>query len=876
MKRILVFLIAFSLTAGITAPRFNVLAEQSYQSIEAAEHLKNLGIFPQSFDDDETIKRGEFAYLVYNLAGRGKIGKTVAKYDGFSSESISSAIGYCLANSYMSGDNEGFRENAPITYAEALTVIVRVLNYTEYARAKGDYSFGYFKTADYIGLTDGIGAISQDSSLSFGNAAVVLFNALKSKAYEVDKMGGGFQQYKVSDTVFAYDALGLNISEGIMTSNGYADASGGENADKDTIIISNNSYKINDGDDKFRFYLGREVSVLYDDNANAVSIVPTGASKILQISGEEFSEYSDNKIKYVSDDKEKSASISPKAVFIRNGEVVLDFKSTGFENADYADIVLIDSADGGKYTYVIVNVYETFTVYARSTDDIIISANNANSIDLGDIDRDVLVYNSSGEKGTADDIQTDYVVSVITGKDFIYVIYTNSMTNGKIEEIGNDSIVVDGLNIKIPYGSNKKLTDVSVGDYATLYFDFMGRLVSASKGAGDSLSTPHGYLIDAYLEEGLKGNLKLKIFNNNGEMKVYKTADKVVIDGKRLDVLSLKAVPPVFLNGSEVRNVIILFKTDSDGNIISITTPKTYLSSGEDGFIQTTDKEKARIISNGTLTNTVVKPDKTYFSGKEFIYANTEIFVVPEDLSDEDGFLLNRRSEVPISTTFTWDTYHLSKNNGYIDIAVIYGNIAKSEYDNSLAVVKGFSKRLDSGGNEVSVIKIYMAGTETSAVVKDGFKLQEYTIDNAGNKVKSSIKSEDLKQGDIVRLASDSKGYLRWGERVYEADTKTFKGSSGSGEYATFSLFVTAGYVAYNDTTLMRLADDKDTAFTSDSDVFKLNGYIYSSAKIMVVEEGNKKISVTPGSPNDICIGDYVVYQSRSGVGAHLVVLKNK
>lgn len=876
IKKLLVFLIALTVICGGISPQFIASAEQSYQSNEAAEHLKNMGILPQSFDGDEMIKRGEFAELVYNLAGRGKISGKAPEYNGFSPEGLSKAIGYCSQNGYMNGDDDGFREGDPITYAEALTVMVRVLNYTEYARVKGDYSVGYYKTADYIGLTKGVGAITTDSNLSFGNTAVILYNTLKSKAYKIDKIGDGSYQYNVSDTVFAYDALGLSISEGIMTSNGYADISGGENTDKNTIVIANNRYRTGGTDETFRFYLGQEVSIFYDDDVNAVSVAPTGRSNILQIPREDFSGYRDNKIDYYSGDKKLTAGVSAKAVFVKNGEVVMDFKSTDFENAEYADIVLIDSAGDREYKYVIVNIYETFTVYGRGNDGVVTSANHANSIDLDDKDKEVLIYDSLGRRGSADDIEKDYVISAITGKNFIYAVYANTMTNGRIEKIGNDSITVDGMNIRLPYGSAGKLTDVSAGDYATLYFDFMGRLVSASKGAEDSLSIPRGYLIDAKVKDGLSSTLKLKIFTSKGEMKVYETADRVSIDGNRCNADSLSDVPSALTSGGEVRNVIVLYELNIDGKITSITTPKTHLSSNEDGFIQSTVKEKARVISNGTLTNTTAKSDKTYFSGKEFVNANTEIFVVPEDLSDEDGFLVNSRSQLPISTTFTWDTYHLSKNNGYIDIAVIYGNIAKSEYDNALSVVKEVCQTLDAEGNQTSAIKVYTAGEETSAIVKDGFTLQEYKIDKSGNKTRSSISFNELKPGDVVRLASDSKGYLKWGERVYEAATATFKGSVGSGEYATYSLYVTAGYAAYNDSTLMRLSDDKAAAYTFDSDIFKLNGYIYSSAKIMVVEDGSKEIKVTSGSPNDISIGDYVIYQSRSGVGAHLIVLKNK
>ncbi len=98
IKKLLVFLIALTVICGGISPQFIASAEQSYQSNEAAEHLKNMGILPQSFDGDEMIKRGEFAELVYNLAGRGKISGKALEYNGFSPEGLSKAISYCSQN----------------------------------------------------------------------------------------------------------------------------------------------------------------------------------------------------------------------------------------------------------------------------------------------------------------------------------------------------------------------------------------------------------------------------------------------------------------------------------------------------------------------------------------------------------------------------------------------------------------------------------------------------------------------------------------------------------------------------------------------------------------------------------------------------------
>ena len=58
--------------------------------------------------------------------------------------------------------------------------------------------------------------------------------------------------------------------------------------------------------------------------------------------------------------------------------------------------------------------------------------------------------------------------------------------------------------------------------------------------------------------------------------------------------------------------------------------------------------------------------------------------------------------------------------------------------------------------------------------------------------------------------------------------------------------------------------------------MFDLTGVIYSSAQITVVEETVRGVSACSGTTDDVWIGDYVVYQSRSGVGKHIIVYKDQ
>ena len=386
-------------------------------------------------------------------------------------------------------------------------------------------------------------------------------------------------------------------------------------------------------------------------------------------------------------------------------------------------------------------------------------------------------------------------------------------------------------------------------------------------------------MIGAELRHDLQKSISVKLFTNYGEIRVYRFADRFKINDISYTANKLSALPEAFYNADGAfRNTVVLYTLNSDGEIHAMTFPKTSLNYDEDGFIQTCFRETAQILSNGTLTYTTAKPDGTYFSGKGFLDTNTEVFVVPSDLSDEDAYAIITKANVSLTTNFTWDLFHYSKHNAFADVAVLYGDYVKNVYDTPMSVVLSVGTALDSNGNEVVSVEHLCRNAVVALTADKDLTLSEYAYDSAGNQTASAISVEALKPGDAVRLVTDRDNVIRGGERVYEynAPAHPFKGSSASGRYATHSLYVTSGYVAYNDNNLMRLADNKAGTSTVSSDLFGYTGFIYASARIMLVEASAKGVSAAVGTSADIHIGDYVVYQSRAGVGAYLIIYRDQ
>lgn len=878
-KKILSLLMIFTILIGCMNLNFTVSADPEIYSTEAIAHLKNLGIFSTEIDGDEVMTRGEFANAVYKMVGKNVVyDSNYVFYDAGASHPYSVAINYCAQNGYMMGNGGLFRPDDSITFIEGMTVIARVLNYTEYARNNGDYTLGYYTTARNIGLLTNTGITSSNDPMLVRNAAAMFYNALRCNASKLVSINPLYHEYTDSSKVFAYETLGLNYAKGIMTSNGDCDITGKGNTGKYTIIVDNTMYSSKLLDYSYKFYLGQEVSLFYDSDANVVSIVPTGVSDVISFAKDDFSSKSGNTYKYYKGDDLLKVNVLGTATYLKNGKTVVDFKATGFESAEFADMTLIDGDDDNVYEYVFVNVYTTFVVNSVSSDYVVTSVNNTHSVDLsGENGKRVYVFDNSGELKSPDYIYPDYVLSVIETEDFVYAVYANSKASGTITGKDEYLITIDEMEIDVPNGTDKIFKNLDFGDSVTVYFDFAGRAVYVIDGYVNDTNGPHGFLIDSVLKVGLDKKLQLKILNNDGNIQIYEVGDIFRVDGKQYKRSAVTDDSMFRVNG-EVNNTVILFKLNDDGKIISVTFPKSEINYNEDGFIKTCSREKAQIISNGTLTTSAKKDDGTYFSGLEFINANTTIFIVPNDLSDEDSYAVTQKSYIPLSTNLTWDIFHFSKHNGYADVAVIYGEYAQTSFDSSLSVVTSIGRAYDEKGNEVVSIKAFTNNTETAYTAPAGLEFTEYKYDIAGNKASGTVDVESLKPGDIVRLATNKDGHVRQGERIYEynATKYAFKGSTKAGAYATHSLYLAEGYVSYNDKSLLRLAGNKDDAMTLDGGVFKMPGFVFSSAKIYFVNDSKRGVDVSIGTVGDIAIGDYVIYQGRAGVAKYLVVFKDK
>lgn len=244
MKRTkwIALLLAVSLLAGMAttvsaagttpiAPAFTDISDPNVA--ESADLLRLLGIVNgtggTSFRPQGTLTRAEFSKMAVELVGEG--GKAASQMNrtifrdvpsthwarGYIHVAAQASTGENAKAPLIRGDGAGyFRPNEAITFAEATTILMRVLGYSDDTVGFGSAWYdGYLATAKQIGLTDGVSAAPL-ASITRGDAAVLFANAI----YTTPRDG---------KDVFLVTSLGGSITESqlVLEVKGQTTADGG-------------------------------------------------------------------------------------------------------------------------------------------------------------------------------------------------------------------------------------------------------------------------------------------------------------------------------------------------------------------------------------------------------------------------------------------------------------------------------------------------------------------------------------------------------------------------------------------------------------------------------------------------------------------------
>ncbi len=255
-RKITSFLVAAVMTMGMTLTSFASLPGDVENS-PYEEAIETLGALEIMVGDEETgnfrpdaeIKRSEFAKVAVEAMGLGSVAQSSnkpTKYpDVVENHWANGYINVATQQGVVIGDDEeNFRPDDSISYAEAMTILVRIIGHEPAAESKGGFPTGYIVVGSQNGISKNASAGSDDK-VKRGMVAQMTFNSLEVKMME--QVGFGEDaKYEVVDKTLLEDTLDTEKISGQITAVGTSSISGTSSLKDDEVRIGDDVYKIAD------------------------------------------------------------------------------------------------------------------------------------------------------------------------------------------------------------------------------------------------------------------------------------------------------------------------------------------------------------------------------------------------------------------------------------------------------------------------------------------------------------------------------------------------------------------------------------------------------------------------------------------------------
>jgi hypothetical protein len=576
VRKFLAMAIVFAMVLGIMAPAFALSSDivgTEYEDAAALLGALNIMVGDAetgNFRPNDNIKRSEFAKIAVLALGLGSAAdaaKGATQFpDVVQNHWASGYINVAAGQGIIIGDDTGnFRPDDNISYAEALTVLVRALGYKD-SFLTGAWPSNFIAKAAELGITKGVNVYGSTAAIR-GNVAKMLVNTLDAKVIKVDTYEGSTVKYYESSKTLLEDKLNIKKYEDakILANKRIDD---GLEAHEVTVSFTK---EIRDADNRVVYEAG---TIKNFETVNSLNVEP--------VLGEEVTVYfnSDNELIYAkkeNDDKAKfdfvkeiktgtDGNISKISLAAFDGDYAFAENAVVYvlSNNKYINVVAAGTnylaadmaAIAGHFGKFVVK--NNKIVYAEIIDGSetapwLLVTDNDNSLIKGinttdenyelDLTSDgnfdgVIVLDTGGNIVDIADIEAGNILYVqkqsYNGDDYAVVrVVNNNKVEGTLDKIKSDKIYLGNTDITV---QNYKLNGTTY--YSTFYSVNNGENVKEWNGTDwaddmkdasdenvvaytDGVGRVAYFTTEAKATSGYKYGIVTKIFNESEKLKVY-------------------------------------------------------------------------------------------------------------------------------------------------------------------------------------------------------------------------------------------------------------------------------------------------------------------------------------------------------------------
>lgn len=687
---------------------------------------------------DDTIIRSEVAKMAIHALGledAAESSKGQTMFDDVSTDHWANGyINLAVSQGIIEGDGDGnFRPNAPISYAEAMTIMVRATGYTVSAEENGGYPHGYMKTGTSNGLAKNVQG-SYSDKISRGNVAYLTTNALESKLMEQTGFGSD-GKYEITEKTLLKDKLKVTKDTGRITAIENTSLTGSSSLAKGQIKIDNKTYETAYNMNNL---LGYNVTYyVKNEGKNDESVILAmpiqNQNNDLIISSELFSKLTtkngNTAIEYFKDEntsKTNTAEISSDATLIYNGKYQAMDKNLIDLTDKSGNITLLDSNKNGKYDIVFVKNYENIVVDSVSSTGKIVDKYSQKVLKLDDT-VDFRITKGLEEISVSDLAEYDVLsVAASLDKELYEVEVTNKTVEGKVTGKDSKGVLINGTKYKVA----ANYTDsIDIGSEGVFYLDTDGKI--AAFDASKTLSSNYAYLMKAYYTKNTE-KASFKLFTKDGKEVTLDANNKIKFNGKS-NVKALDVVNSLNTSEDVTASQLVTYSTNADNKITAINTA---VDNSESGAVNTDKFTKNYDLTNAKFSKTLSKV------GNVRVDDNTVIFDITENTDD---YAIRNIAMFEDGQTYNASVYDMSENYT-AKVMVVTNSQINAAADSSIAVVKDIVKATNNDDEQTDMLVALVDGKEVSIYAES-----ENILANGDRK---------LQEGDIIQYKANSKGEI--------------------------------------------------------------------------------------------------------------------
>lgn len=649
-NKFLALVLAVTLLAAVTpTARAETAGTQDDKLKQAVEVLTSLGIFNGDEDGtndfDSTVTRAQMAVYITRMLGLSDVldgSSTLSQYsdvkeDYFAFANINTVSKLGIFKGFEDGS---FRPEEPVSYEQAIKMLVSVLGYDVYAMNKGGYPVGYLVVAADKKLTKDI-AGDAGAAMTKGTLVQLLYNALDVDLMEASAFGSNTEYTIQSGKTLLSEKLKVVKKTGVVTAVKNTRLNNGieSGLKNDEVEIEGTVLKA--GKTNALELLGYKVDYYYKEDSQTkdnvlLNLQTEDYNQAAVVLSDDISSASTKKTFAYWKDKDKDDKVEELAINYENASVI---KNDTYLGKIYSDDVpddimskassvkLIDNDHDSRYDVVMVYNYETYVVDQVNTESHKIhdkyDVNKVLTLDPDDNQCVIAIRGADGKVIKFEDIVEWNVLSVAegtnAGKKMVNVLVSTQKVTGKVSEIGSDhKIKIEDKEYKIADSFTKTLNLDDQGDF---YLDIQNKIAGFSKGSGSD--EVYGYLFKVARGEGISSTCEFQFIDEYGDAKTYKGAEKIkmILAGEDIGSQNAEDILTQFTSQGKTVMQLVKYKLNADGNVSEIEKPSNLLNQ---------DYSKDAAFAKYYAGNAPYNNDLKCFAGKYRVSPDTKIFTVPD------------------------------------------------------------------------------------------------------------------------------------------------------------------------------------------------------------------------------------------------------